>query len=95
MEFRGSTNLYRKSGFGLHQLQTCLRGDFLLPADAPSRSAGILRKDLIRQYQPEKLLWMPCFGFVSGHDFSRALLDCVFVGSSPARFHAAALAPFS
>jgi hypothetical protein len=23
MEFRGSTNLYRKSGFGLHQLRNC------------------------------------------------------------------------
>jgi hypothetical protein len=23
-------------------------------------------------FQQEKLLWMLCFGFVSGHDFSRA-----------------------
>jgi len=24
-------------------------------------------------FQPEKHLWMQCFGFVSGHDFSRAI----------------------
>jgi hypothetical protein len=23
-------------------------------------------------FQPDKLLWMPCFGFVSGHDFQAA-----------------------
>ena len=49
MEFRGSTNLYRKSGFGLHQLRNCLRGDFCSP-QPPSRSAGILRKGFIRAF---------------------------------------------
>ncbi len=49
MEFRGSTNLYRKSGFGLHQLQNCLRGDFCSP-QPPSWSAGILRKGFTSRF---------------------------------------------
>ena len=43
MEFRGSTNLYRKSGFGLHQLRNCLRSDFC-SSQARSRGEGMLRK---------------------------------------------------
>jgi|SRR5450631_2616484 hypothetical protein len=35
--------------FGLHQLRNCLRGDFCSP-QAPSRSAVILRKDLISYF---------------------------------------------
>jgi lipopolysaccharide/colanic/teichoic acid biosynthesis glycosyltransferase len=38
-----------------------------------TRFGGFLRKySLVHQ---EKLLWMLCFGFVSGHDFSRAVKD--------------------
>jgi hypothetical protein len=35
--------------FGLHQLRNCLRGDSCSP-QAPSRSAGTLRKDLISHF---------------------------------------------
>jgi hypothetical protein len=36
--------------FGLHQLRNCLRGDSCSP-QGPSRSAGILRKDLICHFR--------------------------------------------
>jgi hypothetical protein len=32
-----------------------------------------LRFPALQLAAPEKLLWMLCFGFVSGHDFSRAV----------------------
>jgi hypothetical protein len=45
MEFRGSTNLYRKSWFGLHQLLNCwtltARGDHGF-----GRSSGLFGEDL-------------------------------------------------
>jgi hypothetical protein len=33
--------------------------------------------------QPKQLLWMLCFGFVSGHDFSRAITSVRELGFSP------------
>jgi hypothetical protein len=43
MQFGISNNIYRKSGFGLHQLRNCLRGKFCSPQAAPLRGAGMLR----------------------------------------------------
>jgi hypothetical protein len=37
-------------------------------------------------FQPEKLLWMLCFGFVSGHDFSRAVKERKRIGLQPLRY---------
>jgi len=34
-------------------------------------------------FQQEKLLWMLRFGFVSGHDFSRAVKDRKSIGLQP------------
>jgi hypothetical protein len=34
-------------------------------------------------FRPEKLLLMLCFGFVSGHDFSRAVKDRKRIGLQP------------
>ena len=54
MEFRGSTNLYRKSGFGLHQLRNCsLKAGNPRPERTPRRSLastpGFFRSPMIKK----------------------------------------------
>jgi hypothetical protein len=58
MQFGSSNNIYRKSGFGLHQLRNCLRGKFCSPQAAPSRGAGMLRTGGTLQFDVTLPFWI-------------------------------------
>ena len=47
----------------------------LFPGLKSGASSFYIFKEEAYDIHQEKLLWMLCFGFVSGHDFSRAVND--------------------